>query len=187
VLQRSEKTLTILQNGRESVVSIDRVKPAYLDKPVTENSSSVFHPKLPDKETGKPRVVTRSGRQQNYLHRSKGISLTELSSTRPADYYSSCGLLLVLRITTRPADYYSSCGLLLAPLYIYTVLARDTVAALSHAALSLTLLSLSFSLSLALSRCYTLLFPRIHRCSTYPGVLLHNQWLALTQSAKDWL
>ncbi|VUZ47249.1 unnamed protein product [Hymenolepis diminuta] len=35
---------------------------AYLDKPVTENSASVFHSKPPEKETGKPIVVTRSGR-----------------------------------------------------------------------------------------------------------------------------
>ncbi|VDL62095.1 unnamed protein product [Hymenolepis diminuta] len=66
VLQRGEKTLTILQNGRESVISIDRVKPAYLDKPVTENSASVFHSYPPDKKTGKPILVTRSGRHVRF-------------------------------------------------------------------------------------------------------------------------
>ncbi|VUZ43745.1 unnamed protein product [Hymenolepis diminuta] len=44
VLQKGKRALTIPQNGRKSVVSIDCVKSAHLDKPVTENSASVFHP-----------------------------------------------------------------------------------------------------------------------------------------------
>ncbi|VUZ50496.1 unnamed protein product [Hymenolepis diminuta] len=59
------------KNGRESVVSIDCVKPAYLNKPVIENSASVFYPKSPDKETGKPIVVTRSGRHVPFPDRYK--------------------------------------------------------------------------------------------------------------------
>ncbi|VDL59223.1 unnamed protein product [Hymenolepis diminuta] len=60
----------------------------------------------------------------------------------------------VLRITTRPADNYASCSA--------DFLARDT------ARCSLSYAALSFSLSLALSRCYALLFPRIHLWSTRP-------------------
>ncbi|VUZ56152.1 unnamed protein product, partial [Hymenolepis diminuta] len=41
---------------------IDHIKPAYLDKPLTENSASVFHSKPSDKGTGRPVVVTRSRR-----------------------------------------------------------------------------------------------------------------------------
>ncbi|VUZ44762.1 unnamed protein product [Hymenolepis diminuta] len=53
------------------VVSIDRVTPAYLDKPVIENSASVFHSKPPDKETGNPIVVSRSGRHVRFPDRYK--------------------------------------------------------------------------------------------------------------------
>ncbi|VUZ56064.1 unnamed protein product [Hymenolepis diminuta] len=56
---------------------MDRVKPAYLDKPVTENSASVFHSKPPDKETEKPIPVTRSGRH-----------------VRPPDRYKACTIQL---------------------------------------------------------------------------------------------
>ncbi|VUZ48853.1 unnamed protein product, partial [Hymenolepis diminuta] len=41
---------------------IGRVKPAYLDKRVTENTSPVFHPNPLIKEPEKPILVTRSGR-----------------------------------------------------------------------------------------------------------------------------
>ncbi|KAM3176585.1 hypothetical protein ACTXT7_006206 [Hymenolepis weldensis] len=39
---QGKKTFTVLQNGKESVVSIDRVKPAYLEKLATEDASPCF-------------------------------------------------------------------------------------------------------------------------------------------------
>ncbi|VUZ52707.1 unnamed protein product [Hymenolepis diminuta] len=63
------------KNGRESVVSMDRVKPAYLDKPVTENSASVFHSKPPDMVTGKSILVTRSGRYVRLPDRYKACTV----------------------------------------------------------------------------------------------------------------
>ncbi|VDL60513.1 unnamed protein product [Hymenolepis diminuta] len=70
-LPRDEKTFTILQNGQESVVSMDRVKPAYLDKLVTENASPVFHPNPSVRETKKPISVTHSGRHVCFPDRYK--------------------------------------------------------------------------------------------------------------------
>ncbi|VUZ51321.1 unnamed protein product [Hymenolepis diminuta] len=52
--QRGEKTFTILQNGKESIVSMGSVKPAYLDKLVIENATSVFPSDTPVEETEEP-------------------------------------------------------------------------------------------------------------------------------------
>ncbi|VUZ38708.1 unnamed protein product, partial [Hymenolepis diminuta] len=51
---KEEKIFTILQSGKESVVSMDRVKPFYLDKLVTKNVTSMFSQ---IKETDKPMPV----------------------------------------------------------------------------------------------------------------------------------
>ncbi|KAM3181933.1 hypothetical protein ACTXT7_013379, partial [Hymenolepis weldensis] len=59
---KEAKRFTILQSGKESVVSMDRIKPAYLDKLVTENVTSRFPSNPPVKETEKLMPVTRSGR-----------------------------------------------------------------------------------------------------------------------------
>ncbi|VUZ53597.1 unnamed protein product [Hymenolepis diminuta] len=68
VLQRGEKTFTILQNDKEHVVPMDRVISTYLDKLVTDNASPVFHPNPPVKETEKPISFTRSGRHVRFLY-----------------------------------------------------------------------------------------------------------------------
>ncbi|VUZ42707.1 unnamed protein product [Hymenolepis diminuta] len=54
------KRLTILQNGKERVLSMDCVKPAYLDKLVTENAPPVFHPNPPVMEIEESIPITCS-------------------------------------------------------------------------------------------------------------------------------
>ncbi|KAM3184219.1 hypothetical protein ACTXT7_008807 [Hymenolepis weldensis] len=49
-------------NGKKFAVSMDRVKPAYLDRLVTENANPVFQSNPPVKETEKPIPAARSGR-----------------------------------------------------------------------------------------------------------------------------
>ncbi|VUZ38831.1 unnamed protein product [Hymenolepis diminuta] len=71
VLQIGEKTFTILQKGKESLIYIDRIKPAHLDKRVIENPSLVFHPNPPVKKTEKPISVTHSGRNMCLADRYK--------------------------------------------------------------------------------------------------------------------
>ncbi|VUZ39018.1 unnamed protein product [Hymenolepis diminuta] len=61
VLQEVEKAFTLLQNGKESVVFMDHVKPAYPGKPITESATSVFHPKPLVKKAEKLRPFTRRG------------------------------------------------------------------------------------------------------------------------------
>ncbi|KAM3174278.1 hypothetical protein ACTXT7_010872 [Hymenolepis weldensis] len=64
---RGKKTFTILQNDKESVASTNCVKSAYLDKFVTENTTSAFHPDPPVNETEKPMPVTRGGRHSEVI------------------------------------------------------------------------------------------------------------------------
>ncbi|KAM3172596.1 hypothetical protein ACTXT7_014209 [Hymenolepis weldensis] len=66
---KEAKGLTIPQNGKKSVVPTDHLKPAYLDKLVTENATSVFPPDPPVKETEKPMSATHSGRHDDEKER----------------------------------------------------------------------------------------------------------------------
>ncbi|VUZ44982.1 unnamed protein product [Hymenolepis diminuta] len=83
-LSQAQKTDTELQEFRNRPTSIQ-----LKDTPLHTTPGLITCDVL----TGLPRpfVPKAFRRQQNYLHRSKGTSLSELSSTRPADYYSSCG------------------------------------------------------------------------------------------------
>ncbi|KAM3172993.1 hypothetical protein ACTXT7_013412 [Hymenolepis weldensis] len=65
VFQKSDKTFTIFQNAKESIVPVDRVKPAYLHKLVSKNATSMF----PPKKTEKPMPTTGSGRHVRFPDR----------------------------------------------------------------------------------------------------------------------
>ncbi|VUZ57548.1 unnamed protein product [Hymenolepis diminuta] len=54
VLKRGEMTFTILQDGEGSAVSVDCLKPTYLDKLTPKNVISVFSSHSPVKQTKNP-------------------------------------------------------------------------------------------------------------------------------------
>lgn len=71
ILRRRDKTLTLDVNGKESTVSVDRVKPAHLDSDVFSPSTYVSIPEcspIPslDPSNTAPPVTTRSGRRVRF-------------------------------------------------------------------------------------------------------------------------
>lgn len=76
VLHRSDKHFTLDINGRSEVISLDRLKPAYMD--VGEKGSAISHASPPQAEMSSPPIqTTRSGRHVRFpdyfSHRSCGV------------------------------------------------------------------------------------------------------------------
>lgn len=57
ILKRRDKTLTLALNGRESTVSVDRVKPAHIESGILLSSNASYTPPLP--APASPTVVSR--------------------------------------------------------------------------------------------------------------------------------
>ncbi|KAM3186498.1 hypothetical protein ACTXT7_004216 [Hymenolepis weldensis] len=69
ILQRTEKTFTIIQNGKESIASVDRVNTGYSDKLASKNITLVFPPDPQVKEAEILMPITRTGRHVRFPDR----------------------------------------------------------------------------------------------------------------------